>query len=131
MSKQKGTPVNFENMVNSFLQSYNIPTKDDLRMVMEKIDSLEGLIRQSMALGPAEAKAREAAPEIPREPEIKTSTTASGTVLNVIKSFKQGADFAKIQGKTQFEDKKLRNIIFRLNKIGKIKRKSRGIYVTM
>ena len=37
--------------------------------------------------------------------------------------------FSDIQAKTGFGDKKIRNIIFRLNKIGKIKRKSRGIYI--
>jgi DNA-binding transcriptional regulator PaaX len=37
--------------------------------------------------------------------------------------------FAEIQAKTGFDEKKIRNIIFRLNKTGKIKRKTRGIYV--
>jgi hypothetical protein len=56
-------------------------------------------------------------------------STASDTVLNAIKGFRQGADFSTIQAKTGFNEKKLRNIIFRLNKLGKIKRKGRGIYV--
>ena len=43
----------------------------------------------------------------------------------------QGTDFATIQAKTDFDEKKIRNIIFRLNKIGKIKRKSRGIYIAV
>jgi hypothetical protein len=37
--------------------------------------------------------------------------------------------FADIKSRTGYEEKKLRNIIFRLNKIGKIKRKERGVYV--
>ena len=40
-----------------------------------------------------------------------------------------GLGFAEIQAKTAFDEKKIRNIIFRLNKTGKIKRKSRGIYI--
>jgi len=51
--------------------------------------------------------------------------------LDVIKRSKQGTGFADIQAKTGFEEKKIRNIIFRLNKIGKIKRKSRGIYIAV
>jgi DNA-binding transcriptional regulator PaaX len=49
--------------------------------------------------------------------------------LDAIKRSKQGIDFAAIQANTGFDEKKIRNIIFRLNKTGKIKRKSRGIYI--
>jgi DNA-binding transcriptional regulator PaaX len=59
----------------------------------------------------------------------RTAMTAIGVVLDAIKRSKQGIDFAAIQAKTGFDEKKIRNIIFRLNKIGKIKRKSRGIYI--
>jgi len=45
-----------------------------------------------------------------------------------MKSFKKGADLADIQGKTGFGEKKLRNIIFRLHKLGRIQRLSRGVY---
>ena len=54
--------------------------------------------------------------------------TASDTVLEVVKRFRQGVDFAEIQTRTGFDEKKLRNIIFRLNKIDKIKRIRRGVY---
>ncbi|MDJ0828480.1 MAG: hypothetical protein QNI92_01445, partial [Desulfobacterales bacterium] len=59
---------------------------------------------------------------------ITAAPTASDTVLNVIKRFKQGIGFAQIQARTTYDEKKLRNIIFRLHKLGKITRKSRGIY---
>ncbi len=49
--------------------------------------------------------------------------------LDVIKRFRKGAGFAEIQARTGFGEKKLRNIIFRLHKMGKIVRKSRGIYL--
>jgi DNA-binding transcriptional regulator PaaX len=49
--------------------------------------------------------------------------------LEAIKRFKKGAGFAEIQVRTGFEDKKLRNVIFRLHKDGKIVRKSRGVYI--
>ncbi len=55
--------------------------------------------------------------------------TASDIVLEAVKRSKKGVDFNQLQSKTGFEDKKLRNIIFRLNKLKKIKRKSRGIYI--
>jgi DNA-binding transcriptional regulator PaaX len=40
-----------------------------------------------------------------------------------------GKGFGDIQIQTGFGEKKLRNIIFRLHKTGKIKRKTRGIYI--
>jgi len=58
--------------------------------------------------------------------------TASNIVLEVIKETgDEGVNFAEIKDKTGFDEKKIRNIIFRLNKLGKIKRKNRGIYVAI
>ena len=59
----------------------------------------------------------------------KASLMAVDIVLDAIKNAKEGIGFAQIQNKTGFDEKKIRNIIFRLNKTGKIKRKSRGIYI--
>ncbi len=59
----------------------------------------------------------------------RTALTAIEVVLDAIKRSKQGIDFSGIQAITGFNEKKIRNIIFRLNKIGKIKRKTRGIYI--
>jgi len=54
--------------------------------------------------------------------------TPSDKVLEAIASFKQGATFKKIKLATNFEDKKIRNIIFRLNKLERIKKVKRGVY---
>ena len=121
MPKRKGKTPSFDWMVKFFMRQYNIPTKKDVDKLMAKLDRLENLIKQS-ALSPDNADIR-----IGRR---KTALTAIDVVLDAIKRSKQGADFATIQTKTGFDEKKIRNIIFRLNKIGKIKRKSRGIYIS-
>jgi len=36
-----------------------------------------------------------------------------------------------IQSQTGFEEKKIRNILYRLHRNGKIKRKSRGVYTVV
>jgi predicted transcriptional regulator of viral defense system len=64
-----------------------------------------------------------------KEPKGRVTMSASDTVLDIVKRYNKGIGFAEIQAKTGFEEKKLRNIIFRLNKMGKISRKSRGIYI--
>ena len=49
--------------------------------------------------------------------------------MNIIKRSKKGVDVPTLVKKTGFEDKKIRNIVFKASKQGKIKRAGRGIYV--
>ena len=123
MPKRKGKTISFDAMVKFFMQNYNIPTKKDVDRLMAKLDRLENLMKAAMAAGgyPVKGRAR----------RRKVTVTAVDMVFDVIKRSRQGLGFADIQAKTGFGDKKIRNIIFRLNKIGKIKRKSRGIYVAV
>jgi hypothetical protein len=122
MPKRKGKTPSFDAMVKFFMRQYNIPTKKDIDRLLARLDQLENMIKQS-ALSPDNAAVR-----IGRR---KTALTAIDVVLDVIKRSKQGIGFAAIRAKTGFDEKKIRNIIFRLNKIGKIKRKSRGIYIAV
>ena len=123
MPKRKGKTVSFDAMVKFFMQNYNIPTKKDVDKLMAKLDRLENLIKVAMAGGGYPVKGQV-------EPS-KTAVTAVDMVFDAIKRSRRGVGFSDIQTKTGFGDKKIRNIIFRLNKIGKIKRKSRGIYVAV
>ena len=121
MSTKKGKTISFDAMVKFFMQNYNIPTKKDVDKVMAKLDRLENLINAAMASGGYPVKGSVGG--------SKTAVTAVDMVFNAIKRSRQGLGFSDIQAKTGFGDKKIRNIIFRLNKTGKIKRRSRGIYM--
>ena len=55
--------------------------------------------------------------------------TATEQILKIIKRSRKGVDVPTLKTKTGFEDKKVRNIIFRASKEGKIKKVGRGIYV--
>ena len=105
-------------MVHLFLKNYNIPTRKDIDKILTRLDRIEQMVqainRRGSLAGPLPGQ---------------TKITALNTVLEVIKEYKDGIDFAEIQRRTGFNDKKIRNIIFRLNKLGKIKRIHRGIYV--
>ena len=57
--------------------------------------------------------------------------TATDQVLKIIKSSKKGVDTATLMTKTGFNQKKVRNILQRTYKQGKIKRLEKGIYVGM
>jgi hypothetical protein len=114
-------------MVKFFLQYYNIPTRKDFDKLMAKMDHLEKLIKPTatgksrQTSGPKATKGRAIAG--------RSAATSADITLDVIKRFQKGVGFADIQTRTGFGEKKLRNIIFRLHKMGKIVRKSRGIYL--
>ena len=55
--------------------------------------------------------------------------TATEHVLKIVGRSRKGVDVPTLKVKTGFEDKKVRNIIFRASKEGKIKKVGRGIYV--
>ena len=120
MSRKKGKAISFDAMVKFFMQNYNIPSKKDVDKLMAKLDRIENLLRATASMGSYPVKNR-----VSRH---KTALTAIDIVFDVIKRSRKGLGFSDIQAKTGFGDKKIRNIIFRLNKNGKIKRKSRGIY---
>ncbi len=119
--KKKGKPISFDAMVKFFLQNYKIPTKKDIDRLEKRITQLERLIRSTAGTG------RSRPPAAPGR-NAKGATTGMDTVYNVVRRARNGASFQYIQTKTGFDDKKIRNIIFRLNKLEKIRRQSRGVY---
>ncbi len=128
MTKKGGKSITFDSAVKYFMEKYDIATKKDINKLMTRIDRLEKAIKKSTQLY---VKSRQFSNgQIGGNRMIgKLGMTASDIALEVVKGSKKGVSFSDIQAKTGFNDKKLRNIIFRLNKIGKIKRKKRGIYV--
>lgn len=119
MPRKKGKTISFDAMVKFFMQNYNIPTKKDVDLLIARLDRLENLIQST--IGAHHSKSYPA--------RRKSAYTAVDIVLDTVKRSKQGINFAQIQAKTGFDEKKIRNIIFRLNKTGRIKRKSRGVYI--
>ena len=55
--------------------------------------------------------------------------SATDRVLQIIRRSKKGVDVPTLVRKTGFEEKKVRNIVFRAVKKGTIKRTGRGIYM--
>ena len=65
-------------------------------------------------------------------PKRKRAKKLSDTdkVLQVIRGHKKGVDVAKVKKKTGFADNKVRAIVHRASKQGKIKRVKRGVYIS-
>jgi hypothetical protein len=68
--------------------------------------------------------------KIPARARKTKKLTATAEVLKVIKGHKKGVDIPKLKKKTGFADTKIRAIIYRASKEGKIKRLRRGVYVS-
>lgn len=108
---------NWESMIKLFLTRIDIPTKEDFNRLHDRLDKLEQLIYQGK-LGNGQNGATIS----------NRRKSASSIVLDVIANHPSGTDFKTIKAATGFNDKKLRNIIFRLDKIKRIVRVKRGIY---
>lgn len=117
MSDAMDLTHNWEGFVKMLLHRLDIPTKEDINNLHDRLDKLEQLIYQKH---PANKKGMQ------RRNGRKKS--ASSIVLSIIGNHPNGTNFKTIKAATGFNDKKLRNIIFRLDKIEKIERVSRGIY---
>ncbi len=109
--------TSWEGFVKVLFHRLDIPTKGDIQDLHHRLDRLEQLIYQK-PLG------------MKKEPVQKTAKkkSASAIVLEVISNYADGTNFKTIKAATGYDDKKLRNIIFRLDKIGKIEKVRRGIY---
>ena len=117
--KRKGKSIGFDAMVRFFMSKYDIPTRREIEKLNAKLDRLEAAIA-----------ARSNAPE-PRSKKKGEKSADTDVVLKIIRGSKDGMKFADIKAKTGFPDRKIRNIIFRLHKLNKIKRNGRGVYVAV
>ncbi len=109
--------ANFEKLIKSLLNRFDIPTREDINLLHSKLDKLEQLLYQKQ---PVAGK--------PLKKQAARKKSASSIVLDVVANHPEGTNFKTIKAATGFDDKKIRNIIFRLDKIKKIKRAKRGIY---
>ncbi|MFZ1986634.1 MAG: hypothetical protein WAU91_19650 [Desulfatitalea sp.] len=121
MAKKKGKSVSFDAMVKFFMHNYHIPTKRDIDGIVARLERIERMIA---AVGAARTRRAAGAKGAGKQ----ASATASDTVLEIIRRSPDGVGFAEIQLQTGYGEKKLRNILFRLHKLDKIQRKSRGVY---
>ena len=99
----------------------------DLKRLTQKTDKM---IKRLEKLEKAQAAKKPKAKAVRKTTAKKpTRVSASGTVLAIVKRSRKGIDTATLERKTGFKGRKIRDIIFRLRKQGKIKSERKGIYV--
>lgn len=124
--KKRRKAYSVDTMMRFFLQYYNIPTKKDVDKILKRLDRLEATIKATKMTKPKSRTAKSHAKK--RQGTGRSKITATVNVLGIIKRSPKGIDVAGLKAKSGFEDKKVRNIVFRLSKEGLIKRVGRGVY---
>ncbi len=109
-----------------------MPTRTEFNRLMQRVEALEKAVkgrnhttRKTTKRGKTSQKA--VAKKRPAS-GTKSQTTDSEKVLSMIRKYRAGLDVGRLKARTGFEDKKLRNIVFRLSKQGRIERTGRGVY---
>lgn len=128
--KKRGKSPSLDLIMRFVLQRYNIPTKQDIDKLVKKMERLEVALKANRVAG-ARAKKAGAVKGAAKKKQARrgrAKMTATEKILSVIEGSAHGADIAALKVKTGFEDKKIRNIVFRLTKQGTIKRAGRGVY---
>ena len=103
-----------------------------LTTIKLKVDKLIAAVEkiETKVAKPSKAKAVKAKPTKKAPVKKKPVTvTATDQVLKIINGSKKGVNTATLMDKTGFDQKKVRNILNRTFKQGKIKRVDKGIYV--
>ncbi len=109
--------------------------RKDFKALEKKMEKLLKAFETSAKPKKAAAKSvkKAAAKKAPakKAPATKKTgqVTATDQVLKIINRSKKGVDVPTLKKKTGFDDKKVRNIVFRAAKEGRIKKSGRGIYV--
>ena len=99
----------------------------DLKRLTQKTDRM---IKRLDKLEKAQAAKKPKAKAVRKTTAKKPArVSASGTVLAIIKRSRKGVDAAALKKKKGFEDKKIRDITYRLRKQRKIKKDRKGLYV--
>ena len=111
--------------LNKDIQSLG-KTLDRLLKAVEKDTKSQAKPTKKIAAQKAPAKK---APAKTAPAKKAAPPTATDEILKIIRRSKKGVDAPTLIKKTGFNQKKVRNILFRTYKQGKIKRMEKGIYI--
>ncbi len=112
--------------MNQLEKDLKAVAKDLKRLTQKTEKMIKQLEKPKKAQAAKKPKAKAVKKAVAKKP-IKLS--ASDTVLAIIKRGRKGVDKATLRNKTGFEGRKIRDLIYKLKKQGKIKTEGKGLYV--
>jgi uncharacterized Zn finger protein len=101
-----------------------IPAKKKASQRLSETSASKNRVKPVAIKTPAKVPAKKSAAK-----RKTAATTDTAKILDIIKRSKKGLDVAALQQKTGYNEKKIRNMIYKAHKEGKIRRAGRGIYV--
>ena len=106
--------------------------KKDLQAVLKSLrqaaEKTENLMKKVEKLDKPVASRKPRAKALPKAKAPK-KVSEGDAVLAIIRRYKEGVDGATLRKKTGFEGRKIRDIVYRLKKRGKIKVEGKGLYL--
>jgi len=106
--------------------------KRDLQAVLKSLkqatEKTENLMKKLEKFDKPHASGKPRGKALPKAKAPKKASN-SDTVLAIIRRYKKGVDGATLRKKTDFEGRKMRDIVYRLKKRGKIKVEGKGLYL--
>ena len=123
------TAIKLKSPAQHTAEALKLLTKQTGKLIkaVEKFEK-EKAAKKQKAKPKAKPAKKAAAKKAPAKKKA-AALTATDQVINLIKKSKEGVDVPTLVKKTWFEDKKIRNIVFKASKAGEIKRAGRGVYV--
>jgi transcriptional regulator NrdR family protein len=132
----KGASMKSPEVVLAFMTNAFKGLSEGIEKLVDKVEEVETAKKAKKAEKKAPAKIAVKAKPTKRKPAKKKvvlrpvkKTTVTDEVLKIIKRYKKGVDISRLKERTGFADSKLRMIVSRAYKQGKIKRIGRGIYI--
>ena len=106
--------------------------KKDLQAVLKSLkqatEKTENLMKKVEKLEKPRVSKKPRAKALPKT-KAPRKVFDSDAVLAIIRRYKKGVDGASLRKKTGFEGRKIRDIVYRLKKGGKIKVEGKGFYL--
>ena len=104
--------------------------RNKLTKLAEKTEKLAAALEKTDQSAAKSVKTKTKAKAVTKKAPAKGGKkTDTDKLLEIINRSKKGVDTATVMKKTGFDQKKVRNILFRTYKQGKITRAEKGIYV--
>jgi len=129
----KGSSIRSPKAALAFMSNAFKGLSEGIEKLVVKVDKPEAVkvVKKPRRKVAAKAKPKKRTPVrkkivVPKPKKV----TATDEVLQIIKRHKRGINITKLKDKTGFADSKLRAIVSKAYKQGKIKRKARGVYVS-
>ncbi len=128
-----GSAVNNLKAVGESLRGALKSLTEETEKLIVEVDKMEKAkakaVKKSKRRPPVKLRAKKKA-RVKKPPARKARRlTDTAQVLKIIKRHKRGIDLKKLRHRTGFQDNKIRDIVFRARKTGKIKRVNRGVYI--